>query len=411
MTTEILMPALSPTMTEGNLIKWHVKVGDKVKAGDLLAEIETDKATMEIESVDQGTISEIIVKEGSENVSVNSVIAIINDDNNDHIKKNKKSVSENKPKENKVQNVKNLNEENFKAEIIPTNNTSDSYNLNHTKASPYVKKTAREKKLDLNSIKGTGPDGRIIKKDINLLIKDSLNNSFSSYEVIEPSKIRKIIAEKTVKTKTSVPHFYLTIESEVDSLLSLRKKINVSNFKVSINDLLVKSLGIAQSKNPETNVIWNEGKILKHSSFDVAIAVALKEGLITPVIREVDKKGIIDISNEIKNLIQKAQNNKLTPEDCNGGTISISNLGMYGIMEFKAIINSPQSSILAVGSIKKYPKIKNGNLTEVSVLKSTLSADHRVLDGAVAAKLLKDFSDIIENPFELWLQSKDMEII
>ena len=225
--------------------------------------------------------------------------------------------------------------------------------------------------------------------------------------------MRKIIAERTTQTKNQVPHFYLTIESNVDKLLLLRKKINEKNLdnKISINDILVKALAIAQSKNPKTNVSWSNGKIIKYSSVDVSIAVALKEGLVTPIVKNANTKGLLKISKEIKNLVKKAKNGKLVPNEYKGGTISISNLGMFGITEFTAIINPPQSCILAIGSIQKSPKIEDDEIKIVNILKSTLSADHRVLDGAVAAQLLKDFSSIIENPFQIWLRSDDMEII
>ena len=213
--------------------------------------------------------------------------------------------------------------------------------------------------------------------------------------------MRKIIAERTTSTKQNVPHFYLTIESNVDKLLEMRKKINQnSNIKISINDIFVKALALAQKLNPSTNVSWIDGKIIKYDSIDVSIAVALDEGLITPIVKNADQKGLKEISNEIKELATKAKKGKLLPDEYNGGTISISNLGMFGITEFSAIINPPQSSILAVGTIKKIPGVINDEIKIINILKSTLSADHRVLDGAVAGKLLKDFNDIIENPFE-----------
>ena len=281
-------------------------------------------------------------------------------------------------------------------------------------ASPYAKKLAKEQNINLSNIDGSGPSGRVIKRDFEKSHEqDKQFITSSKYEIVEPSSIRKIIAERTTQTKNTVPHFYLTIESKVDNLLKLRKIINEQdlNNKISINDILVKALAIAQHNNPETNVSWFDGKIIKYSSVDVSIAVALTDGLITPIIKDAHLKGLLEISKEIKILAKKAKEGKLTPEEYTGGTISISNLGMYGINEFAAIINPPQSSILAVGSIQKLPRIEDKEIKIVNILKSTLSADHRVLDGAVAAKLLKDFHDIIENPFDLWLQSKDMELI
>ena len=246
-------------------------------------------------------------------------------------------------------------------------------------------------------------------KDLNIAdkINQKINDNFYS-----PSSIRKVIAKRTTETKQNVPHFYLSIESNTDKLIEMRKKINENlNEKISINDILVKALAQAQFLNPATNVSWSDGKITKYETIDVSIAVALKEGLITPIIKNADKKGLIEISLEIKDLVKKANKGSLLPEEYNGGTISISNLGMFGITEFSAIINPPQSSILAVGAIRKVPSVENDAVVITNKLKSTLSADHRVLDGAVAAKLLKDFNDIIEDPFDLWLMSNDMKII
>jgi pyruvate dehydrogenase E2 component (dihydrolipoamide acetyltransferase) len=414
MANKILMPALSPTMTEGALTKWFVKVGDRVKAGDILAEIETDKATMEVEAVDEGKITKLLVEEGASSVPVNSTIAyldgpdeIINkDENNRNIENNKKDNIKNK---NKNEN-KNINK-NESIEFINKTNDKERNSKNNSIdyiASPYAKKIAKEKNIDLTNIKSSGPGGRIIKRDLeNLILKKQVNNVGEN-----PSTMRKIIAERTTLTKQTIPHFYLNIESNVDKLLEMRKKINNdSGVKISINDILVKALALAQKMNPETNVSWVDGKIIRYKSIDVSIAVALDEGLLTPIIKNANSKGLFEISKEIKYLAEKAKKGKLTPEDYNGGTISISNLGMFGITDFAAIINPPQSSILAVGAIKKYPTVVNDEVRIVNILKSTLSADHRVLDGAIAGKLLKDFHDIIENPFNLWLMSDDMEIL
>ena len=403
MSIEILMPALSPTMTEGTLQKWLIKIGDEVKPGDVIAEIETDKATMEIEAVDKGILTEILVQEGTKGVSVNTLLAILNGSKNN---KEKKIISN-----KKITDIKKLIKDKTKSnkKNISNNIIQNKDDINQIIASPYAKKFSENNNIDLKSITGSGPKGRIIKRDLI-----SINNqSKITQDSEEPSLIRKIIAEKTTKTKSTVPHFYLTIESKVDKLLVLRKKINEQNQnnKVSINDILVKALAIAQSKNPKTNVSWINNKIVKYSSVDVSIAVAINEGLMTPVIKNADTKGLLEISKEIRNYVIKAKQGKLTPDEYNGGTISISNLGMFGINEFSAIINQPQSSILAIGSIQKIPLYENDELRAVNILKSTLSADHRVLDGAIAAKLLKDFSDIIEDPFQIWLSSNDLEII
>ena len=404
------MPALSPTMTEGNLSKWLVKEGDKVNSGDVIAEIETDKATMEIESADEGTVTKLLIKEGTESVPVNSPIAVLDGDDNE------KDDANNKDAFIKTEEKINNREETPKEELssqptekkIITVNEDISFN-DQIKASPIVKKIAKEDGINLDNIKGSGPNGRIIMKDLNIAdkINQKINDNFYS-----PSSIRKVIAKRTTETKQNVPHFYLSIESNTDKLIEMRKKINENlNEKISINDILVKALAQAQFLNPATNVSWSDGKIIKYETIDVSIAVALKEGLITPIIKDADKKGLIEISLEIKDLVKKANKGSLLPEEYNGGTISISNLGMFGITEFSAIINPPQSSILAVGAIRKVPSVENDAVVITNKLKSTLSADHRVLDGAVAAKLLKDFNDIIEDPFNLWLMSNDMKII
>tara|TARA_Y100000590_G_C15679152_1_gene999153 strand:- start:494 stop:1711 length:1218 start_codon:yes stop_codon:yes gene_type:complete len=405
MSIKILMPSLSPTMKEGLLQKWLIKKGDNVKAGDILAEIETDKATMEIEAVDEGVITDILVKEGTEGVPINTPIAILNGNIED--KEEEKKISKKKTLDEDIKIENNEIEQNEKK-------SQNKKNLQKNKEviySPFAKKIAKDKNIDLNKIIGSGPEGRIIKRDLDDYSDENLSSN--NNDSFEPSSIRKIIADKTTKTKNTVPHFYLSIESQVDKLLKLRKIINDQNEnnKISINDILVKALALAQKRNPETNVSWQNDKIIKFLSVDVSIAVALDEGLVTPIIRKADTKGLLEISREIRSLITKSKNGKLLPDEYTGGTISISNLGMYGITEFSAIINPPQSSILAVGTIQKKIILENEELNEIKIIKSTLSADHRVLDGSVAAKLLKDFSDIIENPFSLWLESNDMEIL
>ncbi|SVB75364.1 uncharacterized protein METZ01_LOCUS228218 [marine metagenome] len=397
------MPALSPTMTEGSLTKWLIKVGDQVKAGDVIAEIETDKATMEVEAVDEGIVTKLIVKEGSSNIPINSTIAIFDGDDKDENEEDQDHIKEKVEKNNKkeILDTNVVNKPSFEKKID-----------NKTLASPYVKSVAKKDGLKLENIFGSGPGGRIIKRDLKNQKTRPPSINVPQENITEPSSIRKIIADRTTTTKQTVPHFYLTIDSNVDKLLQLRKKINENTgTKISINDILVKALAIAQKQNPLTNVSWVEGHVIKYSSVDVSIAVALKEGLVMPIVKNADKKGLIEISKEIKELINKAKTGKLQPPEYTGGTISISNLGMFGITEFSAIINPPQSTILAVGKIKIIPGIIEEEIRPISVLKSTLSADHRVLDGAVAGKLLNDFHELIEDPFDLWLKSNDMEII
>ena len=408
MATKVLMPALSPTMSEGTINRWLVKVGDKVLAGDILAEIETDKATMEVEAVDEGIITHIIGSKSDELIKVNTVIALLDGTEKDNIQDyNSSNESPNMVSSLEAKNDIKLDEN---IESIAEEKVSIEKS-NKILASPYAKKISKDKVIDLNLIKGSGPNGRIIKRDLDEASNIQKNNNINK-NIIEPSSIRKIIAERTTKTKNEVPHFYLTIESRMDRLINLRKKINSEGKnKISFNDLIVKACALAMKRNPESNLSWINNKIHKYNNIDIAIAVALKEGLITPIVRNADKKGLSEISSEIKSLVSKANQNKLLPDEYNGGSITISNLGMFGITEFKAIINPPQSSIIAIGSIIEKPVVNNGKVEVGYTMKSTISADHRSLDGAVAAKLLKEFNDILEDPFQIWLNSLDMEVI
>ena len=402
------MPALSPTMTEGIINHWLVKVGDIVKAGDIIAEIETDKATMEVEAVDEGKITHLLEDTVNKQIPVNSVIAIIDGDDSETIE-NKKKV-ENTIKENKKEEIEKPHES---LDLKNSQNNNSQNSDNRLKASPLVKKIAKENNLDLSKFNGTGPEGRIIKRDIDSNnIADEVTSTPLDGDISMPSTMRKVIAKRTLEAKQQIPHFYLTVESNVDKLINLRKKINNNNLvKVSFNDLIVKAIGLAMKKNPNTNVYWQNDKIYKLNDIDVSVAVAIEEGLITPIIKNADSKGLNIISNEIRELAKLAKTNSLTPEQYTGGSITVSNLGMFGISEFAAIISPPQSSILAVGKIIKKPVVVDNEVTIGNTLKSTLSADHRVLDGAVAGKLLRDFNDIIEDPFEIWIKSSDMEVI
>ena len=409
MSSKILMPALSPTMTEGVINKWLVKVGDIVKAGDIIAEIETDKATMEVEAVDEGKITHLLDEKAGSQVPVNSVIAIIDGDENESIQN--LIIEKEKPKE---ENKKIKEDLNLDKNIQVNQNSIHVKSDDRIKASPFAKKISKEQNIDLTIINGSGPGGRIIKRDLESHenVKASNTNINFKHEVIKPSTMRKVIAKRTLEAKQQIPHFYLTIESDVGKLIELRKKINENNsVKVSFNDLIVKALAMAMKKNPNTNVYWQDNQIYKLNDIDVSVAVAIDEGLITPIVKKVNSKGLNEISKEIKELAKLAKTNSLKPEQYTGGSITVSNLGMFGISEFAAIISPPQASILAVGKIIQKPVVVNESIEIGHTLKSTLSADHRVLDGAVAGKLLKDFNDIIEDPFQIWMQSNDMEII
>ena len=409
MSSKILMPALSPTMTEGVINKWLVKVGDIVKAGDIIAEIETDKATMEVEAVDEGKITHLLDENAGSQVPVNSVIAIIDGDENESIQN--LIIEKEKPKE---ENKKIKEDLNLDKNIQVNQNSIHVKSDDRIKASPFAKKISKEQNIDLTTINGSGPGGRIIKRDLESHenVKASNTDINFKHEVIKPSTMRKVIAKRTLEAKQQIPHFYLTIESDVGKLIELRKKINENNsVKVSFNDLIVKALAMAMKKNPNTNVYWQDNQIFKLNDIDVSVAVAIDEGLITPIVKKVNSKGLNEISKEIKELAKLAKTNSLKPEQYTGGSITVSNLGMFGISEFAAIISPPQASILAVGKIIQKPVVVNESIEIGHTLKSTLSADHRVLDGAVAGKLLKDFNDIIEDPFQIWMQSNDMEII
>ena len=409
MSSKILMPALSPTMTEGVINKWLVKVGDIVKAGDIIAEIETDKATMEVEAVDEGKITHLLDENVGYQVPVNSVIAIIDGDENESIQN--LIIEKEKPKE---ENKKIKEDLNLDKNIQVNQNSIHVKSDDRIKASPLVKKISKEKNIDLTTINGSGPGGRIIKRDLGSHENVKASNTDINFknEVIKPSTMRKVIAKRTLEAKQQIPHFYLTIESNVGKLIELRKQINENNsVKISFNDLIVKALAMAMKKNPNTNVYWQDNQIYKLNDIDVSVAVAIDEGLITPIVKKVNSKGLNEISREIKELAKLAKTNSLKHEQYTGGSITVSNLGMFGISEFAAIISPPQASILAVGKIIQKPVVVNESIEIGHTLKSTLSADHRVLDGAVAGKLLKDFNDIIEDPFQIWMQSNDMEII
>ncbi len=424
MSNEILMPALSPTMEEGTLAKWLISEGDTISSGDLIAEIETDKATMEVESIFDGTIGKLFFNEGSEGIKVNTPIGIILDpgeeyDEKEHGPNLNSGSSKNDDKElikqnnedkllDKVIKVENLD----KKKSYTSNNDADIIEKKRIFASPLAKRIASEKSIDLNFIEGSGPHGRIIKKDVenfnvNSLPKDLKNNlkkSFldeSNYDLVKNSSMRQTIAKRLVESKTNAPHFYLSIDCNIDDLLLFRKKVNdefPEEGKISLNDIIVKVTGLTLNKVPECNVSWTNESTKLFKSSDISIAVAIDGGLITPIVRNVEDKGIHKISSEIKELVKKAKNGTLSPNEYDGGTFSISNLGMYGIKNFTAIINPPQSAILAVGSGEKIPIVKDDKVVICNVMNVTLSCDHRSIDGVAGARFLQVFKKLIENP-------------
>ena len=421
MTIDILMPALSPTMEVGTLAKWMVKKGDIIKAGDLLAEIETDKAIMEFEAVDEGTILELSVKEGQTDIPVKSVIAKITGETIEKPTNNKKSQ---KPLAEVNLDVDNLKiKENLLSNIEQINNAENK--KNRIFATPLARRIAKEKNIDLSKINGSGPRGRIIKADIDNLTNtngsiqfktDETNLSEKSisqkvlenyagkdYTKIEIDSMRKTIISRLTAAKQTIPHYYLRRDIRVDSLSSLRSQMNEGlrkrEIKISINDFIIKACASALQEVPECNVIWGGDKIIKFKASDIAVAVAIEGGLITPVLFDLEKKGLIDISVEMKSLAERARNKQLKPNEYQGGSFSISSLGMMGVKNFDAVINPPHGSILAVGAVQKRPYFtQEGTLCSQDVISVTLSADHRMIDGAIGAKFLDRISYNIENP-------------
>lgn len=403
MPIEILMPALSPTMTEGNLVKWTKKEGDIVRAGDVMAEIETDKATMEVEAVDEGRLGKILVPEGTEHVKVNQVIALLLEEGEDAAALTKISASP--PVEKAKESAPSSPEK--KPEVhLPTPQPASLGA--RVFASPLARRVAEEAKVNLSSLTGSGPRGRIVKADVEQALAQKpvafaplLSGYEPPYESLPVSSIRKVIAKRLVEAKQTIPHFYLTIECEIDALLKARAQINAEGegvYKLSVNDFIIKACAMALKQVPEANASWLGDQIYQYTSADVAVAVSIEGGLITPVVRQAERKGLLDISNEMKALAVKAREGRLKPEEFQGGTFTLSNLGMYGVKEFSAIINPPQGCILAVGMGEERPVVKAGVLTTATLMTCTLSVDHRVVDGVVGAHFLKAFKELIESP-------------
>lgn len=428
MPIQILMPALSPTMTEGTLSKWMVKEGDEVSSGDIIAEIETDKATMELEAVDEGKIGKILVQEGTEGVEVNKPICILLEDGEeDSDIKASDSAAPAAAKSEPVEKPAATPVEAAPAKKAAPAPTASSDSGDRVFASPLAKRIAANAGLDLSAIQGSGPNGRIVKTDVEKAMSGgvakraggqaqglaAVSSASSdvpdfgqSYSEEENSNVRKVIARRLLEAKQNIPHFYLTVECNIDELLALRKRLNSrdgADYKISVNDFVIKASAIAMRKVPMVNATWTDEAIRLYDNVDVAVAVATDGGLITPIIRNADQKGLSTISNEMKELAGRARENKLKPEEFQGGGFSISNLGMYGIKEFSAIINPPQSAILAVGAGEQRPIVKDGALAVGTVMSCTMSCDHRVVDGAVGAEFLAAFKPLIEDPLSLLL--------
>lgn len=439
MPIEITMPALSPTMTEGNLAKWVKKEGDKVKAGQVIAEIETDKATMEVEAVDEGVLGKIVIPEGTKNVSVNSVIALLLEDGED--KKTLDSYVIKQPEAPKAT----ANENKSKAPsaapssapkaptsapsaapkapvvqpapvITPASNSNYQIPTGQIKASPLAKKVANLANVSLAQLKGTGPKGRIIKADVEDYLKRGgasagvsagvVSRNPVEFVTIPNNNIKQITAKRLLESKQTVPHFYLTLECDLTDLNQARTHVNeIANgaYKVSVNDMVIKAAALALKAIPAANSSWYDDAIVQYNNVDISVAVATPNGLITPIIFNADQKTIPQISVEMKELAKLARENKLKPQQFQGGGFSISNLGMYGIKQFNAIINPPQSCILAVGAGEDKVVIKDGNIEIANIMTVTLSVDHRSVDGAVGAEFLQAFKKYIENPVTLFV--------
>ena len=424
MSIDILMPALSPTMEEGTLAKWHVKVGDTVKAGDVIAEIETDKATMEVEAVDEGVVEAILVEAGTEGVKVNALIATLTGEGDSPAPAPTAAPAAEAPKAaapaaTPVQ----------AAAVAPAPVAADG---SRVFASPLARRLAQAAGLDLKSIKGSGPHGRVVKADVEgagkgapaaapaakaapaatsaaaprqALSLEQMGIPAGSYDLVPLDGMRKTIARRLTDSFRDVPHFPLVIDLEIDALLAARAKINHllegQGVKVSVNDIIIKAAAVALKRVPEANASYTPEGIAMHKHADIAVAVAIDGGLITPIVRAAETKGLAQISAEVKDLAARAKAKKLKPEEFQGGTFSVSNLGMFGIKAFASIINEPQGAIMSVGAGEQRAVVKNGQLAVATVMTVTLTCDHRVVDGAIGAKFLAAFKPLIEEPLTL----------
>ena len=475
MPTPILMPALSPTMTEGNLAKWVKKEGDEVHSGDVIAEIETDKATMEVEAVDEGTLGRILVAEGTEGVAVNTPIAMLLDEGED-----RSALDEGKPAAEKRPNGDGQ-ARGDEAPPPPTTSPSaaaaaeeagaagdgtpaapppprpqgsgpegrqSTADGERVFASPLARRMAGQAGLDLKAMSGSGPNGRIVKADIEAAMaapkgerpaatersatakpsapagdgkaaeagppKQAGQSALTqptapqtaAYEEIPLNSMRKVIAKRLAEAKQTIPHFYLSLEVELDALMAMRAQLNGregADYKLSVNDFIIKATALALRRVPGCNAAWGGDKIYQYKDVDVSVAVAIEGGLITPIVRKADQKGLSTISNEMKDLAARAKAGKLKPDEFQGGGFSISNLGMYGISAFQAVINPPQACILAVGAGIKKPVVKDGAVAVATMMTATLSVDHRAVDGALGAQFLAALKKLVEDPLALLL--------
>jgi pyruvate dehydrogenase E2 component (dihydrolipoamide acetyltransferase) len=446
MPINILMPALSPTMEKGNLAKWLKKEGDAVRSGDIIAEIETDKATMEVEAVDDGTIAKILVPEGTQDVAVNDIIAVLASEGED-VKaagasakaspppaappsppKTEKppAAAEKMPEAAKAQPAAAASMD-IPAKAAPAPQANGH---NRTFSSPLARRLAKDAGIDIGRISGSGPHGRVIARDVEGAksgerlkpaavtaapapaagpSEQQVRALFAegTYDVVPHDNMRKIIAQRISQSKQTIPHFYLTVECDIGKLAAAREEINAAApkdkdgkpaYKLSVNDFIIKALALALQRVPDANVTWTDGAMLKHKASDVGVAVAIPGGLITPVVRNAHSKSVAVISAEMKDFAARARARKLKPEEYQGGTTAVSNLGMYGIKEFSGVINPPHATILAVGTGEQRAVVRGGKVEVATIMSATLSCDHRAVDGALGAEFLAAFKVLIENP-------------
>jgi pyruvate dehydrogenase E2 component (dihydrolipoamide acetyltransferase) len=420
MVISVTMPALSPTMTEGKVALWHKAVGDAVAPGDLLAEIETDKAIMEIEAVDEGTLGKILVAEGTKEVPVNSVIAMILENGEGQDALELLALEQAPPSPMPEPTKVTAPTSPLPVAYSPVAETpalsappSASPPGGRIVASPLARRMAKDAGVNLSTIQGSGPGGRIIKRDVEGLsatapVSAAAPAAFLERSVVEilHSGVRKIVAKRLTESWQTIPHIFLNIECELDALLETRSRLNEradGAYKISINDFIIRAAAFALAKVPALNVRWTDTAMQQLSSIDIAVAVAMDDGLITPIIREADQKGLAEISVEMKDLGTRGREGKLMPEEYQGGSFTISNLGMFGIKSFGAIINPPQVAIMAVGAGQKHAVVRDGALIIATVMACTLSCDHRAVDGAVGATFLKAFKGFIEEPLTMTL--------
>jgi pyruvate dehydrogenase E2 component (dihydrolipoamide acetyltransferase) len=439
MATNILMPALSPTMTEGTLARWLKKEGEEVRAGDVIAEIETDKATMEVEAVDEGVLGRILVDDGTEGVKVNAPIAVLVEPGE---KVPDATAASAPPKEATAPAQTSPSPAPVAKEVAAApkpaaappmrgNGQDAGAEQGRIFVSPLARRMAQQAGIDLDGLKGSGPNGRIVKVDIEAAMKGvrpapapaealapapaarppaAAPTISAPHRLVPNSTMRKVIARRVAESKQTIPHFYVSIDIDIDALLKLRGELNAKSpkegpgtFRLSVNDMLIKAAAVTLRRIPTANASFTEENIILYDDIDISVAVSIPDGLITPIVRKADQKGLAAISNEMKDLIARAKSGKLKPEEFQGGGFSISNMGMYGVSEFAAVINPPQAAILAVAAGQQRPVVKDGQVVVATMMTCTLSVDHRVVDGALGAEWLAAFKSVVEDPLSLML--------